>query len=270
MGTVCGDEIIEISFDQSQGNVDNLMLKCKNLMSYTVKMSDLFGTPKLLSKKQMPGGYAIPEGIFRIEATSSETFQSQHQHATQTSEAVNWPMIKLTLYPIVKEFIQRQESYGNIVKFSRYDPNYLYVHQVSPYKDKQAHIFVWSILSQKVVRRMLFISEAFSPNMIEPDYFQRIEYFAVSPRGTYMLGVVDGQQLCKKYLPVAELKQFKSLLAGCVLEDRSKKDLYSYVQVQREDQDLSEMTETSFKKRKSQAKKRMDTFLDVYQKFITF
>jgi hypothetical protein len=37
-------------------------------------MSDLFGTPKLLSKKQMVGGYAVPEGIFRIEHVSSDTF----------------------------------------------------------------------------------------------------------------------------------------------------------------------------------------------------
>jgi hypothetical protein len=51
------------------------MLKCKNLLSYTVRMSDLFGTPKLLSKKQMVGGYAVPEGIFRIEYVPSDTFQ---------------------------------------------------------------------------------------------------------------------------------------------------------------------------------------------------
>ncbi len=50
------------------------MLKCKNLLSYTVRMSDLFGTPKLLSKKQMVGGYAIPEGIFRIEHVPNDTF----------------------------------------------------------------------------------------------------------------------------------------------------------------------------------------------------
>jgi hypothetical protein len=50
------------------------MLKCKNLLSYTVRMSDLFGTPKLLSKKQMVGGYAVPEGIFRIEHVPSDTF----------------------------------------------------------------------------------------------------------------------------------------------------------------------------------------------------
>jgi len=37
-------------------------------------MSDLFGTPKLLSKKQMVGGYAVPEGIFRIEHVPSDTF----------------------------------------------------------------------------------------------------------------------------------------------------------------------------------------------------
>jgi len=37
-------------------------------------MSDLFGTPKLLSKKQMVGGYAIPEGIFRIEHVPNDTF----------------------------------------------------------------------------------------------------------------------------------------------------------------------------------------------------
>lgn len=49
------------------------MLKCKNLLSYTVRMSDLFGTPKLLSKKQMVGGYAVPEGIFRIEHVPSDT-----------------------------------------------------------------------------------------------------------------------------------------------------------------------------------------------------
>lgn len=50
------------------------MLKCKNLLSYTMRMSDLFGTPKLLSKKQMVGGYAVPEGIFRIEHVTSSTF----------------------------------------------------------------------------------------------------------------------------------------------------------------------------------------------------
>jgi len=49
------------------------MLKCKNLLSYTVRMSDLFGTPKLLSKRQMVGGYAVPEGIFRIEDVPIDT-----------------------------------------------------------------------------------------------------------------------------------------------------------------------------------------------------
>ena len=37
-------------------------------------------------------------------------------------------MIKLTLYPYVKEFIQKQEQVGNRVKFSKLDPKYLYVH----------------------------------------------------------------------------------------------------------------------------------------------
>ena len=47
-------------------------------MSYCIKMSDLFGTPKLLFKKQLPGGYAVPEGIFRIEPPEDTQIQSQH------------------------------------------------------------------------------------------------------------------------------------------------------------------------------------------------
>ena len=51
---------------------------------------------------------------------------------------------------------------------------------------------MWNILSQKVHRRMLFISEILTQDQLKPDYYQRIDYFVVSPLGTYMLGVVDG------------------------------------------------------------------------------
>lgn len=39
-------------------------------MSYGIKLSDLFGTPKLIFKKPLLGGYATPEGIFRVEPES--------------------------------------------------------------------------------------------------------------------------------------------------------------------------------------------------------
>jgi hypothetical protein len=57
------------------------MFKCKNLMSYGVKLSELFGTPKLLFKKALPGGCATPEGIFRVEPESDATISSQYQFA---------------------------------------------------------------------------------------------------------------------------------------------------------------------------------------------
>lgn len=86
-------------------------------------MSDLLGMPKLLSKKQMIGGYAIPEGIFRIEHVPSDTSPA---HTEETHSNLNY--LKQTLYPIVKEFIQKQERFGNSVKFSRFEPQFLYVH----------------------------------------------------------------------------------------------------------------------------------------------
>jgi hypothetical protein len=38
-----------------------------------------------------------------------------------------------------------------------------------------------------------------------------------------MLGVVDGLQLCKKYLPGGVLPHFKALLTGCLFQDKNKK-----------------------------------------------
>lgn len=63
-------------------------------------------------------------------------------------------MIKLNLYPHVRQFIERQELYGNIVKFAAYEPRFLYVYQTEPYKGYPPHVFVWNVLSRRVVRRV--------------------------------------------------------------------------------------------------------------------
>jgi hypothetical protein len=90
-------------------------VKCKDLNEYGIKITNLADGPKIISTKPMSGGFAEPQGLFRVENDNQTQTQEASYDFSQSATSVNWPMIKLSLYPHAKEFIQKQELVGNIV-----------------------------------------------------------------------------------------------------------------------------------------------------------
>lgn len=135
----------------------------------------------------------------------------------------SWPLLKLSLYSHVKEFIQRQMNFGNIVKFAKYNPRYVYVYQKMEHKGRPPHLFTWDVLQRRVVRRMKAQSQQFSfdefINKVKVETGNVINLLEISPFGTFMIAIVDNSLICKKYLPDGVLKQFKPVLKGCFYQE---------------------------------------------------
>ena len=72
------------------------------------------------------------------------------------------PSYKSKHYDHLKQFIQKQESIGNIIKLAKNNNQYLIGYQQKEYKGRKPHYFVYDILMRKVVRRFLPISGSFS------------------------------------------------------------------------------------------------------------
>ena len=58
-------------------------------------------------------------------------------------------------YEHMKEWLQRQEKAGNIVKFALMDSKYCVGFQRSTYKGRKPHFFIYEILKRKVIRRFM-------------------------------------------------------------------------------------------------------------------
>ena len=61
----------------------------------------------------------------------------------------------------MREWLQRQELKGNIIKFSLLDSKYCIGFQRSTYRGLKPHFFVYEILKRKVVRRFLPMLDSF-------------------------------------------------------------------------------------------------------------
>jgi hypothetical protein len=62
----------------------------------------------------------------------------------------------------MREFIQKQETVGNMIKFAKFDDQFAIGYQSRFYNGLKPHFFVYEILKRRVVRRSPPINDTFS------------------------------------------------------------------------------------------------------------
>lgn len=137
----------------------------------------------------------------------------------------------------MKEWLQKQENAGNIVKFALMDSKYCVGFQRTTYKDRKPHFFIYEILKRKVIRRFMPLLDAYkkdwwqdphgsgffyvnksaaktgsNDSTSEADihetegseaFLEDVSVFEVSPRGSFMVSYVSQDFLVLKMLPRA-------------------------------------------------------------------
>jgi hypothetical protein len=141
--------------------------------------------------KLLPGGSMLPLSIFREEEDMNEPeLQYTNKLLIKTGNAMKdavskriYEKIKTELlfgsridkqvafggfrtqhFEHLKEFIEKQELMGNLVKMPRYETNYLIVYETTKTATQAPHFFIYDILSRKVIRRFLPLSPEFEVN----------------------------------------------------------------------------------------------------------
>lgn len=109
----------------------------------------------------------------------------------------------------------------------------------------------------------------------------RIDFFGVSPYGTYMLCVVDNQTLCKKYLNGGVLSKFKPLLKGSFFQDidhsKTTGSVATYfprsLSILPVDNNASIDSDHMNKSKRghiSKAKLKLDNFIEIHAKYLAY
>jgi hypothetical protein len=132
----------------------------------------------------------------------------------------------------IKEYIQKQELAGNLVKLPRYNNRYIIVYQKKRTREYNPHFFLYDIMSRSVTRRFMAENADFDlfwdPNKRETKIFserrtwtakalvsddedldvQNINCFEVSPHGTFLVCIINEEIFSLKYLQEGYVSNF--------------------------------------------------------------
>ena len=139
----------------------------------------------------------------------------------------------------MREFIQTQELLGNQIKFGLCDSKFAICFQSTRYNGLKPHFFVYEVLKRKVVRRFYPLNKPFDLNLDdnkmsldqsamgfgkkdsesnlqngdsdkeEDDYDEDVSVFEVSPKGSFLVAVVNNEFLTLKFLRQGALSWIK-------------------------------------------------------------
>jgi hypothetical protein len=105
--------------------------RCKNLSCYALNnIYDIKNGPQVVYSRKNQTGFTVQKGIFRIEPPkeADEPLQKNYNFYEVEDSEFNFSVLKLSLIPRAKEFIRRQESYGNVIELAKNTPKFIYVH----------------------------------------------------------------------------------------------------------------------------------------------
>ena len=199
----------------------NLVVKCKDLLEYTIDLSSAFqekGDP-CLSKAPQPlaGGASIPVSIFnqpngtqreqatirRYEKIQSRVTQLVKQHSLAA------PTYKLTHYEHMKAFIKKHEKIGNMVKFARDHNQYAIGYQHCEYNGRKPHFFIYDVQKRAVVRRLLPLSAPFSITEFLDEHDDLLQAQSIHNKGQEDNESLNQSMAVKQEEPVSEVTYFE-------------------------------------------------------------
>ena len=151
-------------------------------------------------------------------------------------------------YEHMKEWLQKQENAGNIVKFALMDSKYCVGFQRTTYKGRKPHFFIYEILKRKVIRRFMPLLDAYKKEWWQDPhgsgffyvnksaaktgsndstsdadihetegseaFLEDVSVFEISPRGSFMVSYVSQDFLVLKMLPRAMNTEDRRLMTS--------------------------------------------------------